>query len=125
MTGPGTQQVPQLLQAWSEDEEEALAKLLPLAYQELHGMARRYMCVERRGHTLLATALVNEACLRLIDVRQVSWQNRNPLFAIAAQLMPRNLMDFARSRGYQKWSSGTHKVSPETVLRDGQQRESR
>lgn len=82
-------------------------------------MARRYMCGERRGHTLHATALVNEACLRLIDARQVSWQNRKPLFAIAAQLMPRNLMDFARSRGYQKRSGGAHKVSLETVLRDG------
>jgi RNA polymerase sigma factor (TIGR02999 family) len=119
MTGPGTQQVSQLLQAWSQDQEEALAKFLPLVYQELHAMARRYLYGEPRRHTLQAAALVNEAYLRLMDARQVSLQNRTSLFAMAAQLMQRIWMDFFRSRGCQKWSGGTHKVSPETVLRYG------
>jgi RNA polymerase sigma factor (TIGR02999 family) len=79
-----------------------LDALLPLVYAELRQLAGRYMGRERPGHTLQATALVNEAYLRLIEVQQVQWQNRAHFFAMAARLMRRILVDAARSRGYQK-----------------------
>ena len=98
----------ELLRAWSEGEEEALAKLTPLVYQELHRAARRYMVGERSGHTLQATALINEVYLRLVDVKGIDWRNRAHFFAVCAQLMRRILIDFARSRGYQKRGGGAH-----------------
>ncbi len=91
-------EVTQLSQAWSEGEQEAFDKLVPVVYQELRRLARRYMAQERVDHTLQTTALVNEAYLRLVDVRQVNWQNRAHFFAVSAQLMRRILVDFARSR---------------------------
>jgi len=100
--------VTELLRAWREGEEEALAKLTPLVYQELHRAARRYMVGERAGHTLQTTALINEVYLRLVDVKGVDWQNRAHFFAVCAQLMRRILIDFARSRGYQKRGGGAH-----------------
>ena len=92
------QELTQLLQAWSEGEQAALDKLVPVVYQELRRLAQRYMAQERSGHTLQTTALVNEAYLRLVDVRHVSWQNRAHFFAVSSQLMRRILVDFARSR---------------------------
>ena len=83
-------------------DEGALQKLVPLVYEQLHAAARRYMAGERRGHTLQTTALIHETYLRLVDVRQVKWQNRAHFLAICAQLMRRILIDFARSRGYKK-----------------------
>jgi RNA polymerase sigma factor (TIGR02999 family) len=91
-------EVTQLLQAWSAGEQGALDRLAPLVYRELHRLAQCYMAQERPGHTLQATALVNEAYLRLVDVKQVSWQNRAHFFGVSAQLMRRILVDFARSR---------------------------
>jgi len=91
-----------LLQAWGRGDEGALQKLVPLVYEQLHAAARRYMAGERRGHTLQTTALIHETYLRLVDVRQVKWQNRAHFLAICAQLMRRILIDFARSRGYKK-----------------------
>lgn len=91
-----------LLQAWGEGDEEALQKLIPLVYDQLRAAARRHMVRERPGHTLQTTALIHETYLRLVDVRQVKWQNRAHFLAICAQLMRRILIDFARSRGYQK-----------------------
>lgn len=91
-------EVTQLLQAWSAGEQGAFDKLAPVVYQELHRLAQCYMAQERPGHTLQATALVNEAYLRLVDVKQVSWQNRAHFFGVSAQLMRRILVDFARSR---------------------------
>lgn len=91
-----------LLQAWSGGNEEALQKLVPLVYRQLHRTARHYMDGERSGHTLQATALINEVYLRLIDIRHIGWQNRAHFFALCAQLMRRILTDFARSRRYQK-----------------------
>jgi RNA polymerase sigma-70 factor (ECF subfamily) len=95
-----------LLQAWSAGDEAALQKLTPLVYQELHRAARRYMAGERSGHTLQATALVNEVYLRLVDARGKDWQNRAHFFAVCAQLMRRILIDFARSRLYKKRGAG-------------------
>ena len=95
-----------LLQAWGRGDEGALQKLVPLVYEQLHAAARRYMAGERRGHTLQTTALIHETYLRLVDVRQVKWQNRAHFLAICAQLMRRILIDFARSRGYKKRGRG-------------------
>jgi RNA polymerase sigma factor (TIGR02999 family) len=95
-------EVTRLLKAVTAGDEHALDKLMPLVYQQLHQIARRYMGGERSGHTLQTTALVNEAYLRLVDCGQVNWQDRAHFFAISANLMRRILIDFARSRGYLK-----------------------
>lgn len=102
METPPTHEVTQLLKAWRVGNEEALEKLTPLVYRQLHEIAQRYMARERTGHTLQTTALVNEAYLRLVDCRKVNWQDRAHFFAVSAQLMRRILIDFARSRGYLK-----------------------
>jgi len=80
--------------------------LVPLVYRELHRRARRYMAGERRSHTLQTTALVNEAYLKLVDLRKVRWKNRAHFFGISAQLMRRILVDFARNRGLIKRGGG-------------------
>ena len=108
METPHSHELTALLRAWSAGNEEALARLTPLVYNELHRAARRYMVGERSGHTLQATALINEVYLRLIDVKAIDWQNRAHFFAICAQLMRRILTDFARSRRYQKRGGGMH-----------------
>ena len=94
---PASQDVTQLLVAWSNGDHEALDKLLPLVNTELRQLARRYMRRENAGHTLQTSALVNEAFLRLIDQQQVRWQNRAHFLGIAAQLMRRILIDHARN----------------------------
>ncbi len=104
-------EITQLLLAWGAGEEEALQKLAPLVYAELHSLARRYMAGERVGHTLQTTALVNEAYLRLVDTSRVQWQNRAHFFAVSAQLMRRILVDFARSRNYAKRGGAARRVS--------------
>jgi RNA polymerase sigma factor (TIGR02999 family) len=91
-----------LLQAWGRGDEEALQKLMPLVYAQLHAAARHYMAGERPGHTLQTTALIHETYLRLVDIRRIKWQDRAHFLAICAQLMRRILIDFARSRRYQK-----------------------
>src|ERR1700736_5902010 len=95
-------EVTSLLQAWSTGDEQALDKLSPLVYQELHRTAHRYMARENSGHTLQTTALVNEVYLRLVNVRKVDWQGRAHFYAICARMMRRVLTDFARSRRYLK-----------------------
>jgi len=102
MVLPSTHEVTQLLKAWTGGDEQALEKLTPLVYEQLHRVAQRYMAGERSGHTLQTTALVNEVYLRLVDCGQVNWQDRAHFLAVSAQLMRRILIDFARSRGYQK-----------------------
>lgn len=101
----------QLLLAWSEGDQTALDKLLPLVNAELRRLASRYLRRESTGHTLQTSALVNEAYLRLIDQRQVQWQNRAHFFGIAAQLMRRILIDHARGYHYQKRGGGALRVS--------------
>src|SRR5215210_2555085 len=105
-----------LLLAWGRGDETALDQLIPLVHDELRRLARRHMAGERAGHTLQATALVNEAYLRLIEVNQVRWQNRAHFFAMAARLMRRILVDAARARGYQKRGAGAVVVSLEEDL---------
>jgi RNA polymerase sigma factor (TIGR02999 family) len=94
--------ITELLFAWRRGDEDALASLTPLVYDELHRLARVYMARERPGHPLQATALVNEAYLRLTDSSRVGWQNRAHFLAVAAQVMRRVLVDFARERQSQK-----------------------
>jgi len=101
----------ELLQAWTDGDAGAFEKLTPLVYRELHGLARRCMLDERRGHTLQATALVNEAYLRLINWKRVRWQNRAHFFSLAARLMRHILIDFARSKGYAKRGGGQPTVT--------------
>jgi len=106
-----THNVTRLLQAWGQGEGAALEQMIPIVHHELRRIAHRYMAGERPGHTLQATALVNEAYVKLVDSQKVNWQNRAHFFAISAQLMRRILVDFARSRGYQKRGGGAQKVT--------------
>lgn len=94
--------VTQLLNAWKAGDEAALAQLTERVYAELHRMAQRYMRNERRADTLQATALVNEAYLRLADAAAIEWRDRAQFFALAAQIMRRILVDAARARGAHK-----------------------
>ena len=116
MAGISPHDITQLLRAWSEGDEGALEKLTPLVYRELYRLARGYMGREGEGHTLQATALVNEAYLRLIDWKNVQWQNRAHFFAVSAQLMRRILVDYARSRHYAKRGGGVRPVALEEAL---------
>jgi RNA polymerase sigma factor (TIGR02999 family) len=116
MAEPSPNDVTQLLLAWSAGDQSALEKLIPLVYDELHKLARRYMGGERTGHTLQTTALVNEAYLRLIDASKVRWQNRAHFFAVSAQLMRRILVDFARTRNYQKRGGKRPQVALDEAL---------
>jgi RNA polymerase sigma-70 factor, ECF subfamily len=102
MASPSAPDVSQLLVAWNNGEQDALEQLTPLVYNELHRLAHRYMDRERHGHLLQPTALVHEAYQRLINLKNVSWQNRAHFFAVSAQLMRRILVDYARSRLYSK-----------------------
>jgi RNA polymerase sigma-70 factor (ECF subfamily) len=99
---PSPEEVTQLLKNWRNGDQSALDKLMPLVYDELHRMAHRYMRRERAGHTLQTSALVNEAYLRLVGQRDIEWQNRAHFFAVAAQVMRRLLVDYARGRKYAK-----------------------
>jgi RNA polymerase sigma factor (TIGR02999 family) len=106
----------QLLLAWSEGDQAALDQLMPLVYSELHALAKSYLRRERSDHSLQATALVNEAYLRLIDAQRVRWENRAHFFAISARLLRQILVDFARNRGYQKRGGNAQRVSLEAPL---------
>jgi RNA polymerase sigma factor (TIGR02999 family) len=113
--------VTQLLLAWSEGDKAALDRLMPLVYSELHNLAEGYLRRERADHSLEATALVNEAYLRLVDVQRVQWENRAHFFAISARLLRQILVDFARRRSYQKRGGGIMHISLEATLLVGEQ----
>ena len=98
MDEPSAHELTQLLAAWSDGEEKALEKLAPLVHAELYRLAKRYMSRERPDHLLQTSALINEAYVRLIDWKAVRWQNRAHFFGVAAQIMRRILVDFARRR---------------------------
>jgi len=111
---PAPEELTQLLIDWGNGNQAALDRLTPLVYEELHRLAHRHMKRERRyqqGHTMQTSALVNEAYLRLIDQRNVHWQNRAQFFSIASRLMRRILVDHARSHQYAKRGGGALKVS--------------
>ena len=105
-----------LLVAWGEGDTEALHMLLPLVHKELHRLAHRYMSRESAGHTLETSALVNEAYLRLVDQKQVRWQNRAHFFGIAAHIMRRILVDHARNRNYQKRGGSARRVAIDETM---------
>ena len=106
-------QVTELLIEWREGDEAALDRLMPLVYGELRRMAAHYMRGEREGHTLQASALVNEAYLRLADHRNMQWQGRAHFFGVASQAMRRVLVEHARTRGCRKRGAGQQKVALE------------
>src|SRR5262245_41348721 len=111
MQTPTSHEVTQLLRAWSEGDEAALAQLVPLVEAELHRLAQHYLAGERTGLSLQASDLVNEAYLRLIDWKVAQWQNRAHFFGVAAQLMRRILVDHARRRLQQKRGGDILRVS--------------
>ena len=111
MITPSSHEITQLLVAWSDGDQAALEQLTPLVYRELHRLAKGYLHQERPGHLLQTTALVNEAYLRLIDWKPAHWQNRAHFFGVAAQLMRRILVDFARARDQDKRGGAACQVS--------------
>ena len=111
MAAPSSHSVTQLLVAWRLGDPAALEQLIPLVYQTLRRLARRYMAGQRPGHSLQATALVNEAYVRLVDCQQVNWKDRVHFFAVSAQVMRRVLVEFARSNQFQKRGGGARKTS--------------
>jgi RNA polymerase sigma factor (TIGR02999 family) len=113
---PKPERVTELLRAWSDGDDAALERLMPLVEAELRRLAATYMSRERRGHTLQTTALINEAFLRLTDARSVRWQDRAHFLGIAARLMRRVLVDHARSRGYRKRGGDARRVTLDEEL---------
>lgn len=111
MDSPAPHDVTQLLVAWTNGDQAARDQLMSVVYEELHRLARRYMRRESPGHTLQTSALVNEAFLRLVDQRNVHWQGRAHFFGIAAQMMRRILVDYARNRGSYKRGGGERALS--------------
>lgn len=109
-------EVTQLLVAWEQGNQAALDQLLPLVYDELRQMARRYMARQNAGHTLQTTALINEAYLKLIGQPEKHWQNRAHFFGVAAQAMRHILVDYARAHQYAKRGGGAQVVEFEEAL---------
>jgi RNA polymerase sigma-70 factor, ECF subfamily len=112
---PSSHPVTQLLQDWGDGNQAARDELMPLVYEELHRQAHQYMRGERSGHTLQTSALVNEAFVKLVNQKNVHWQNRAHFFGIAAQMMRRILVDHARSRRSAKRGGDARPVSLEEV----------
>jgi RNA polymerase sigma-70 factor (ECF subfamily) len=116
---PAVGEVSTLLRAWSGGDRNALEKLTPIVYQELRGLARRYMRRERPGHSLQTTALVNEAYVRLVDYKRMQWQNRAHFFAVAAQVMRRILVEHARRHNLKRGGDVPHVSLEEAVIVGG------
>ena len=112
-------QVGELLRAWSDGDASALERLTPIVYKELHRLARRYMRGERAGHSLQTTALVNEAYLRLVCYDRMQWQNRSHFFAVSAQLMRRILVDHARRHNLKRGGGVPHVSLDEAAVVGG------
>jgi RNA polymerase sigma factor (TIGR02999 family) len=112
-----------LLKRWRQGDQDALERLMPLVYEELRRIARHYLKSERQGHTLESTALVHEAFLRLVDQRNVQWQNRAHFFGIASQMMRRILVDHARKRNAAKRDAALVRLSVAERLVPGAERE--
>jgi len=115
MNAPSPQEVTQLLAHWSQGDDNALAELTPLVYEELRRLAHHFMEGQRPDHTLQTTALVNEAYLRLADQTNPSWQNRAHFFAVAARAMRQILVNYAESHRSQKRGGGALKVELDEV----------
>lgn len=123
---PGTlpAEVTQLLGQWGGGDREALDELMPLVYDELRRMAHRHMAQERQGHTLQATALVNEVYLKFQEERAGTWRNRAHFFAVAAQMMRFILVDYARQHARAKRGGGAEKVELDEAMLVSQERSS-
>lgn len=113
--------ITELLERWSEGDEKALDRLMPLVYDELHRLATAYIRRERREHTLQPTALVNELFLKFFDQRRMSWQNRAQFFGVAAQIMRRILVDHARAHYSSKRGGDRFCISLKNVEAFGAQ----
>lgn len=109
-------EITRLLADWSNGDRDALEKLTPLVYDELRRLAGRYLRQERAGHTLQSTALVHEAYMKLVGQNNVRWQNRAHFFGIAAQMIRRILVDYARARKADKRGSGAEKLSLDEAI---------
>jgi RNA polymerase sigma factor (TIGR02999 family) len=116
-----SQDVTRLLRAWSDGDESAMDQLVPLIEDELRRLARAYMARERKGHTLQATALVNEVFLRVPAARHLRWHDRAHFIGIAARLMRRVLIDHARIRGYRKRGAGAQRITLDEEALTGQE----
>src|ERR1041385_7331347 len=114
--GAPSQEVTQLLRAWSAGDRDALDQLTPLVYRELHRSAKRYMARQQPDHTLQTSALVNEVYLRLVDFKAVNWEDRAHFFAVCAQLMRRILTDWARRQNYLKRGKNAPHISLDEAL---------
>jgi RNA polymerase sigma-70 factor, ECF subfamily len=113
---PKKTEVTQLLRAWGNGDQRALDELTPLVESELHRLAHRYMSRENPGHTLQTTALVNEVYLKLVNIQDMTWQDRAHFFAISARMMRHILTDFARSRQFQKRGGAALHVTLDEAL---------
>ena len=116
MNGPSPQQVTQLLVAWGGGDQAARDELMPLVYEELRRLAHKCIRRERPGHTLQTSALLNEAYLRLVDQKNIQWQDRAHFFGIAARLMRQVLVDYARKRRYAKRGGDAQRVSLDEAM---------
>lgn len=123
LSEPFPQNVTKLLSQWSRGDQGALDALIPIVYEELRRVARYYLKQEKQSHTLSSTALVHEAYLRLVNQKEVTWQNRAHFFGVAAQMMRRILVDHARRRGYAKRGGGAMTLALEEAVATPQRRE--
>ena len=116
---PDADGISKLLRSWSDGDQGALEKLAPIVYDELRRLARRYMKHERPGHSLQATALVNEAYMRLVDYQRMQWQNRAHFFAVSSQLMRRILVEHARRHNLKRGGGAQHVSLDEAAVVGG------
>lgn len=107
--------ITQYLQEWRKGNPSAVEEMLPLVYNELRVIARRYRSRERADHTLQTTEIINEAYMKLVDQSTTDWQNRSHFFAVASRVMRHLLVDYARSKNYQKRGSGAEKLNIDDV----------
>lgn len=122
MESPTPSEVTRLLKDWGNGDSTALDQLMPIVYDELRAIAARYLRRERQDHTLQPTALVNEAYLRLIDQKQVEWQNRAHFMGVAAKMMRWILVDHARTHNRVKRGSGAQRVSLDEAVAVAEER---
>ena len=123
MSESSAQNVTKLLVQWSKGDQRALEALVPLVYEELRRVARYYLRQEKQNHTLSSTALVHEAYLRLVNQKDVNWQNRAHFFGVAAQMMRRILVDHARHHAYAKRGGGALTLALEEAIATPRRRE--
>jgi RNA polymerase sigma-70 factor, ECF subfamily len=116
---PDVSDISKLLRAWSGGDQNALERLTPIVYGELHRLARRFMDRERSGHSLQATALVNEAYMRLVDYKRMQWRDRAHFFAVSAQLMRRILVEHARRHNLKRGGDVQHVSLEEAAVVGG------